>query len=184
MKERAITPQQYDDAKYKLAQDEAAVGGNQAAVQAALARLGGRADIAIEDMPAYKQAVAQLGEAQRELNHSIVRAPYDGEVTQVSKLQIGQFLPAGTAAFGLVETQGMWVAAEPKETKLTYARDGQPVTVNIDAYPGQTWHGTVQSIAPATDQEFSVLPAREFLGQLGQGGAARAGADHAAAGRK
>ena len=46
VKERAITPQQYDDAKYKLAQDEAAVGGNQAAVQAALARLGGRADIA------------------------------------------------------------------------------------------------------------------------------------------
>lgn len=164
VKERAITPQQYDDAKYKLAQDEAAVGGNQAAVQAALARLGGRADIPIEDMPAYKQAVAQLGEAQRELNHSIVRAPYDGEVTQVSKLQIGQFLPAGTAAFGLVETQGMWVAAEPKETKLTYARDGQPVTVNIDAYPGQTWHGTVQSIAPATDQEFSVLPAENSSG--------------------
>lgn len=164
VKDRAITEQQYDDIRYKLQQDQAAVAGDVAAAQAILARLGGRADIPVEQMPAYKQAQAQLGEAQRELNHSVVRAPFNGDVTQVSKLQPGQYLPAGTAAFGLVQTQGMWVAAQPKETQLTYARDGQPVTVTVDAYPGHTWHGTVQSIAPATDQEFSVLPAQNSSG--------------------
>ena len=164
VKDRAITQQQYDDAKYKLLSDEAAVGGRQAAVKAALARLGGNADLPIDQMPAYKQAQAQLGEAARELSHSVVRAPFDGEVTQVNKLQLGQFLPAGTAAFGLVATNGMWVAAQPKETKLTYARQGQPATITIDAYPGRTWQGTVQSIAPATDQEFSVLPAENSSG--------------------
>jgi membrane fusion protein, multidrug efflux system len=159
-----ITAQQFDDAKYKLAADVATLGGNQANVTSVLARLGGKADSPIEQMPSYKQAQAQLAEAQREYDHSIVRAPFNGTVTEVNKLQPGQFLGAGTAAFGLVQTGDMWVAAEPKETALTYVRPGQSVTVTIDAYPGETWHGTVQSVAVATDQEFSVLPAQNSSG--------------------
>ena len=164
VKERAVTEQQYDDAKYKLASDQAALGANNAQEKAALARLGGKADIPVTNMPAYKQAQAQLAEGEREFRHATVRAPFNGIVTEVSKLQPGQFLPAGTAAFGLVETDDMWMAAEPKETNLTYARQGQSATVTVDAYPGHVWHGTVQSIAPATDQEFSVLPAENSSG--------------------
>ena len=159
-----ITEQQFDDAKYKLAADQAALGGNQANATSVLARLGGKADTPIEQMPAYKQALAQLAEAQRDYNHSIVRAPFAGVVTQVNKLQVGQYLGAGTAAFGLVQANNMWVAAEPKETALTYARAGQSATVTVDAYPGETWHGTVESIASATDQEFSLLPAQNSSG--------------------
>lgn len=161
---RAITQQQFEDAKYKLAVDRAVLGGNQANVRSVLARLGGQADMPIEQMPAYQQAQSQLAEAQREYDHSIVRAPFAGVVTQVNKLQPGQFLGAGTAAFGLVQTGDMWVAAEPKETSLTYVRPGQAATVTVDAYPGETWHGTVQSVAVATDQEFSVLPAQNSSG--------------------
>ncbi|HUB15297.1 MAG TPA: HlyD family secretion protein [Acetobacteraceae bacterium] len=160
----AVTQQQVDDAKYKLAADQAALGANQANVESVLARLGGKVAMPIEQMPAYQQAQAQLAEARREYNHSIVRAPFAGVVTQVNKLQPGQFLAAGTAAFGLVQTSDMWVAAEPKETALTFARPGQAVTVTVDTYPGATWHGTVQSIARATDQEFSVLPAQNSSG--------------------
>jgi membrane fusion protein, multidrug efflux system len=162
--QHAVSQQQYVDARYKVAEDQAIVGGGQAAVQAALARLGGNASTTIDQMPAYKQAQAELGEAKREYRHSIVRASFNGEATRVSKLQLGQYLPAGTPAFGLVETDNMWVTAQPKETKLTYARAGQPVTVTVDAYPGWVWHGTVQSIAPATNQEFSVLPAQNSSG--------------------
>jgi len=164
VKRGGITEQQFDDAKYKLAADQAVLGGNQANVTSVLARLGGKADAPIEQMPAYKQALAQLAEAQRDYNHSIVRAPFAGVVTQVNKLQVGQYLGAGTAAFGLVQTNDMWIAAEPKETALTYARAGQLATVTVDAYPGETWHGTVESIASATDQEFSVLPAQNSSG--------------------
>ena len=164
VKQGGITQLQFDDARYKLEADQASLGADNAQVQSALARLGGRADIPVTDMPAYKQSQAQLAEAERESRHATVRAPFNGMVTQVNKLQPGQYLPAGTAAFGLVETDDMWVAAEPKETNLTYARQGQSATVTVDTYPGHVWHGTVQSIAPATDQEFSVLPAQNSSG--------------------
>ena len=58
----------------------------------------------------------------------------------------------------------MWIESQPKETALTYARKGDPATVTVDAYPGHTLHGTVQSIAPATDQQFSLLPAQNSSG--------------------
>jgi membrane fusion protein (multidrug efflux system) len=164
VKPGGVTQQQFDDAKYKLEADQAKVGAGDAAVAEALARLAGNADRPIEQMPAYKQAAAQLAEAQREFNHSIVRAPFNGVATHVSKLRPGQFLPAGTAAFGFVGTDGVWVAAEPKETELTYVRGGQSATVTVDAYPGHVWQGTVQSVAPATDQEFAVLPAQNSSG--------------------
>ena len=160
----AVTEQQYDDAKYKLAADQAVLGAAEASASAALARLGGRADLAVAAMPANKLAAAQLGQAERDLRHSVVRAAFAGEVTQVSKLQPGQYLAAGTAAFGLVDTAGMWIAAEPKETALTYARAGDAATVTVDAYPGHVWHGVLQSVAPATDQEFAVLPAQNSSG--------------------
>ncbi len=162
--QHAVTQQQYDDAKYKLAADKATLGVNQANSAATLAKLGGNADLPVEDMPSYKLAAAQLGQAERDLRHSVVRAAFAGVVTQVSKLQPGQYLAAGTAAFGLVDTDNMWIAAEPKETALTYARDGDPVTVTVDAYPGHVWHGVLRSVAPATDQEFAVLPAQNSSG--------------------
>jgi membrane fusion protein (multidrug efflux system) len=164
VKNGAVPAQQYDDARFKLLADKAQLGSAEARAKETLAKLGGNADLPVTDMPAYKTAQAQVGEAQRQLNHSIVRAPYDGVVTQVDKLQLGQFLQAGTAAFGLVGTNNMWVAAEPKETALTHARPGDPAKVTIDSYPGFTWEGVVQNIAPATDQEFSLLPAQNSSG--------------------
>jgi membrane fusion protein (multidrug efflux system) len=160
----AVSQQTDDDAKYKLAADQAALGANQAAATSALARLGAKADTPVTSMPAYKLAAARLADAQRDYRHSVVRAAFAGMVTQVNKLQPGQYLGAGTPAFGLVDTQDMWIAAEPKETALTYARAGQSATIHIDAYPGYVWHGVLQSEAPATDQEFAVLPAQNSSG--------------------
>ena len=164
IKTHAISSQQYDEAHFKLLADQAQLGSTEAQAKAALAKLGGNADLPVTEMPAYKTALAQLGEAQRQMNHSVVRAPFDGTVTQVNKLQLGQVLGAGTAAFGLVGTNNFWVASQPKETALTYARPGDPATVTIDAYPGFTWQGEVQSVAPATDQQFSLLPAENSSG--------------------
>ena len=102
---RAVSQQQYDDAKYKLQADQAQLGETAAQTRAALARLGGSADRPVTGMPEYRQAQAQLGEAERELRHAVVRAPFDGTVTRVTQLQVGQYLPAGTAAFGLVGSE-------------------------------------------------------------------------------
>jgi membrane fusion protein (multidrug efflux system) len=164
VKQHAVTQQETDDARYKLAADQQSLGATSQQARAQLARLSGKPEIPTDEMPAHKQAQAQLNEAQRELDHSIVRAPYDGIVTQVAKLQIGMYLTAGTPAFGLVSDQDIWVEAQPKETQLTWAKPGDQVDVSFDLYPGRTWHGTVQSIAPATDQQFSLLPAENSSG--------------------
>lgn len=148
VKQHAVTQQETDDARYKLAADQQAVRASESQARALLAKLDGNPDIAVEDMPSFKQAKAQLAEAEREKDRSVVRAPYNGIVTQVNKLQIGMYLGASTAAFGLVSTDHVWVEAEPKETQLTYAKNGDPVDVSFDIYPGRTWKGTVESVAP------------------------------------
>jgi membrane fusion protein (multidrug efflux system) len=164
VKTHAVTQQETDDARYKLAADQQAVSASESQARAQLAKLDGNPDIATADMPSFKQAQAQVAEAEREMNHSVVRAPYDGIVTQVNKLQLGMYLGASTAAFGLVSTDHVWVEAEPKETQLTFAKSGDPVDVGFDIYPGRSWHGTVESVAPATDQNFSLLPAENSSG--------------------
>ncbi len=164
VKQHAVTQQETDDARFKLAADQQAVRASESQARALLAKLNGNPEIAVEDMPSFKQAQAQVAEAEREMDHSVVRAPYDGIVTQVNKLQIGMYLGASSAAFGLVSTDHVWVEAEPKETQLTYAKDGDPVDVTFDIYPGRTWKGVVESIAPATDQNFSLLPAENSSG--------------------
>ena len=129
-----------------------------------LARLGGNADIPTDQHPQYRQAQAQVDEAQRQLDHATVRAPYAGIVTSVPSIAPGKYLPASTTAFYLVDTDAVWVEANPKETELTYVRPGQPVTVTVDTYPGAQWHGTVQSVSPAAAQEFALLPAQNTSG--------------------
>jgi membrane fusion protein, multidrug efflux system len=161
---QAVSREQFDNARYQLASDQAALQASQATALSALARLGGTANAAVETMPTYKLAAARLAEAERNQRHSVVRAAFAGQVTQTSKLQPGQFLAAGTPAFGLVDTHTMWIAAEPKETDLSYVRVGQPATITIDAWPGHVWHGVLRSTAPATDQQFSVLPAQNSSG--------------------
>ena len=164
VKAHAVTQQETDDARFKLAADRQAVSASQSQARALLAKLAGNPDIAVQDTPSVKQAQAQVAEAEREMNHAIMKAPYDGVVTRVNALQIGMYLGASTAAFGLVSTDRVWVQAQPKETQLTFAKNGDPVDVTFDLYPGRTWKGTIQSVSPATDQNFSLLPAENSSG--------------------
>jgi membrane fusion protein, multidrug efflux system len=64
----------------------------------------------------------------------------------------------------LVSGSNMWIEANFKETDLTYLRADQPVTIDIDTYPGLNWQGTVQSISEATGSEFALLPAQNATG--------------------
>jgi membrane fusion protein (multidrug efflux system) len=74
------------------------------------------------------------------------------------------YLAAATAAFGIVSTEDVWVEANPKETELTWVKPGDKVAVTVDTYPGRTWEGTVESIAPNSGSEFSILPAQNTSG--------------------
>jgi membrane fusion protein, multidrug efflux system len=154
----------YDQAQYTLLNDKSKLESlrQQAATQ--LAKLGGKADIETTQHPQYLQAQAKVDEAQRQLDHTVIKAPFAGTVTSVPSIAPGKYLAASTTAFYLVDTDDLWINANPKETELTYVRPGQPVTVTVDTYPDAVWHGTVQSISPAAAQEFSLLPAQNTSG--------------------
>jgi len=170
LRSATVSQSSYDQARYTLETDRAKLQALQQQAEVQLARLGGRADIPVEQHPQYLQAKAQVDEAQRQLDHTIVRAPFDGVVTQVDALQPGTYLVSQTAALtntgaiGLVATKGIWVDANMKETDLTHVKPGEHARIYVDTYPGHVWSGVVQSIAPASGSEFSILPAQNSSG--------------------
>ena len=129
-----------------------------------LAKLGGDPEVVVTQHPQYLQAKAQVDEAQRQLDHTVVTAPFGGIVTDVPSIAPGKYLAASTTAFYLVDTDHIWVDADPKETELTYVRPGQPVTVTVDTYPD--WSGTARSRASARPQHRNsrLLPAQNTSG--------------------
>ena len=160
----------FDQERFTLQADQNTLESLKQQAKTQLIRLSGNPDIPLSEHPQYLQAKAQVDEAQRELDHTVVRAPFDGRVTQVEALQRGTYLVAQTAALtntgavGLVSTKDLWVDANMKETDLTYVKRGDPVDISVDTYPGETWSGTVESIAPASGSEFSILPAQNVSG--------------------
>jgi membrane fusion protein (multidrug efflux system) len=159
-----VTRSVYDDARFQLQADQAKLAELQDAAGIQLAKLADNPNINVEDTPEYESALANLNNAELQNEHSVVRAPFSGYVTMVEQLQPGMFLPAGTAAFGLVSDSDVWITAQPKESDLTWVREGQAVTITVDTYPGQTWKGVVESISPASGSEFSILPAQNSSG--------------------
>jgi membrane fusion protein (multidrug efflux system) len=160
----SISKANYDQARFTLEVDKNRVESLQQQAQVQLARLAGNADIPVTEHPQYLQAKSQVDEAQRQLDHTVVNAPFAGIVTNVPSIAPGKYLQASMTAFYLVAADHVWVYSNPKETELTYVRPGQPVTVTVDTYPDAEWHGTIESISPAAAQEFSLLPAQNTSG--------------------
>lgn len=154
----------FDSAKHDLdaAQQKVSVAKAQAA--STLAQIGGDANQPVEQNPTYLQAKAAVDDAQRQLDDTVVRASFDGVVTNVNSLQVGAYLAAAQQGFSLVSSDNMWIAASPKETELTYVKPGQKVSISVDTYPGVVWKGTVASISPASGSSFSLLPAQNTTG--------------------
>jgi membrane fusion protein (multidrug efflux system) len=170
LKANAIAPAVYDQARMTLATAQQQLAALQQTAATQLAKLSGNPDQPVEQNPQYQQVQAQVREAQRQLDHSVVRAPFDGTVTEVDALQPGTLVISAlssfstTSAVGLVATDNVWVQAQEKETDLTHVRPGAPVTFTIDTYPGVKCTGHVDSISPGTGSAFSVLPAENASG--------------------
>jgi membrane fusion protein, multidrug efflux system len=160
----SIAKSNYDQARFALRADKSKLASLRQQAQVQLAKLNGSPDIPVTQHPQYLQAKAQEDEAQRQLDHTIVRAPFAGIVTNVPSIAPGKYLQASATAFYLVATDHVWIDANPKETELTFVRPGQPVTVTVDTYPDLEWRGTVESISPAAAQEFQLLPPQNTSG--------------------
>jgi membrane fusion protein (multidrug efflux system) len=160
----AVSQATFDQANSTLLNNKSKLESLQRQAATQLARLAGNPEIETTQHPQYLQAKAQVDEAQRELDHTVVRAPFTGIVTNVPSIAPGKYLAASVTAFNLVATDRAWVEANPKETQMTDVRLGQPVVVTVDTYPDVQWHGTVESISPAGAQEFQLLPAQNTSG--------------------
>jgi len=156
--------QTFDTARRNLQNAQQKLASLNQQLAAIAANLNGDPDIPVEQHPRYLNAMAQRNEAARQLDHTVVKAPFAGIVTNVPAIAPGKYLQASVTAFYLVAADYVWVDSNPKETQLTNVRPGQPVTVTVDTYPDLEWHGTVESISPAAAQEFALLPAQNTSG--------------------
>ncbi len=112
-------------------------------------------------------AKANALERQAELNlsYTTITSPIDG-VAGNRTLRVGQFVQAGTQLMSLVPSRGAYVVANYKETQLSDVRAGQPVDIQVDMFPGKAVHGHVDSLAPASGQEFALLPPDNATGNF------------------
>ncbi len=127
-----------------------------------LSRLDGNPASAPEDLPAYKLAKAELDDALLQLERTVVKAPFAGKVSKLPKP--GRHVSSGSSIMTLVADHNFWIEANVKETDLTHIQPHQPVRIEVDAYPGKEWTGTVESISPASGAEYSIIPAQNATG--------------------
>jgi membrane fusion protein (multidrug efflux system) len=135
-------------------------------ISSAKTQLLGNTDLPLEQFPPYAQAQAALDQAQRNLDHTVLRAPMSGTATQVDNIQLGRFVAAGTPILSVIDGSKPWVDANPKESDFTYVAVGQPVTVEVDAFPDHVFKGTIGSLSPGTGAQFAILPPQNATGNF------------------
>ena len=112
---------------------------------------------------AHSQAVQD--QASFNLGYAAIVSPVNGMVGNRT-LRVGQYVQVGTQLMSVVPTDAAYVVANFKETQLTDVRKGQPVDIDVDMFPGRTYHGRVDSIAPASGQTFALLPPDNATGNF------------------
>ncbi|WP_345948929.1 HlyD family secretion protein [Mucilaginibacter sp. PAMB04274] len=111
------------------------------------------------------QRIAELRVAQEDLRHASVIAPCAGLVTKRS-VQAGNYISAGQNLCAIVSQQDLWVSANVKETQLKTIRIGQPVEIEVDAFPDMDLEGEVISFGGATGAKFALMPPDNATGNF------------------
>ena len=102
-------------------------------------------------------ARAALASAELQLSYTNVAAPVDGVISKKS-VSDGDTLAVGQPVMAIASTKDLYVVANLKETQITNVRVGQPVEIKVDAYPGHTFTGKVDSLSAATGATFALIP--------------------------
>ena len=135
-------------------------------LSSAKTQLLGNPDLPLDQFPPYAQAKAALAQAERNLDHTEMRAPMDGVATQVDQIQLGRFVAAGTPVFSIIDISKPWVDANLKESDFTHVAVGQPVAIEVDAFPDHVFKGTIGSLSPGTGAQFAILPPQNSTGNF------------------
>ena len=146
-----VSQQQYDAAKAAAEAEAAQSDAAQRGIEAA------RAQVA--------QKKADLEYAQLQLSYTTVAAPAAGVVSR-KNVEVGQYVQVGQPLLAIVSEGEPWIVANFKETQLKKMRVGQPVEIQVDAYPKVIFRGKVESFAAATGAKFALLPPDNATGNF------------------
>ncbi len=159
------TQQKLDQARADRDRAAASVANATASVTAAEAAMDVSQAQKIEAEKVRGELQTALAKAQRDLSFTTVKAPFDGVVGNKS-VQPGQYVQPGSRLLALVPLDSAYVEANFKETQISRLQPGQKVTIKTDAYGERDVTGTVESIAPASGAEFSMLPPENATGNF------------------
>jgi membrane fusion protein, multidrug efflux system len=157
--------QRFEQAQADARKGEAAVAKSRAALTAEQNQLAVLRSQQREEQAKLQQVRANLQLAQNDLDNTVIRAPVSG-VAGNRAGQVGQYVKAGTQLLSLVPLPHVYVTANFKETQLTNMRPGQLAEVSVDAYPDLTLEGRIESFAPGSGAQFSLLPPDNATGNF------------------
>lgn len=163
--EGAISAQSRDAAEAAYKQAKAERDKFVSARQGAESRLSSLDARINESRARLKAAEAALELARIDLGNTRILAPFKGIIGNRS-VQIGQLVQPGGALAYLIPSDGLFVEANFKETQIGRMQAGQAVTITVDALPDRRFEGTVDSFAPASGSEFSLLPPENATGNF------------------
>ncbi len=143
----------------------AALAQARASLAAAAANLDVLKAQKLEAERTRKELEAVAAKAKRDLDATIIRAPFDGILGNKS-VETGDYVGPGKRLFALVPVSDIYVDANFKETQLTNIRPGQPAKLVLDADPNHPLEGVVDSFAPAAGALFSLLPPENATGNF------------------
>ncbi len=113
-----------------------------------------------------QRRTAVLGRNKLDVGYTVITAPYDGKMGRRT-IQQGQLIQAGqTLAYIVDQEAGKWIIANFKETQVKDMFVGQTVEIEADAFPGQVFKGSIESLSPATGSKFSLLPPDNSTGNF------------------
>jgi membrane fusion protein (multidrug efflux system) len=157
--------QRFEQAQADSRKAEAAVAKSRASLAAAQNQLAVLRSQRHEEEGRRQQARATLQLARNDLENTVIRAPVSG-IAGNRAGQVGQYVKAGTQLLSLVPLSRVYVTANFKETQLTHLRPGQLAEVSVDAYPDLQIEGRIESFAPASGAQFSLLPPDNATGNF------------------
>jgi membrane fusion protein, multidrug efflux system len=162
VEKRAISQQQLDAATATAQSSRASLEVARKKADASTAQIG-QDEAQIPTAGAgVQQAEAALRQAELNRSYADIVAPEDGWVTR-RVAEVGQYVQAGQALLAVVQPN-VWVTANFKETQITLMKPGQPVQIEIDAFPHKKFKGHVDSIQAGTGAVFSLLPPENAAG--------------------
>jgi membrane fusion protein, multidrug efflux system len=157
--------QNAQQAASRIAAAKASVARDQASLTTALKQVDVlKAELA-QAQAALSRSEAVQDQADLNLSYTDIISPTDGVVGNRT-LRVGQYVQAGTQLMSVVPLAQAYIVANYKETQLTKVRPGQAVEIEVDTFPGAVVRGHVDSVAPASGQEFALLPPDNATGNF------------------